>query len=320
MPNLPIHKDKEYLLAHPQSISQSAMEDYSSLLKNNTLENTLINSSIRNFNNVPKSTHRQLKVMDQINGVEHRYFVEPSYDLGFENSLGYVQWDDSSQQTQIDQNGYAYVKKLETKWVVEEGASDEYTNNPNQYQTEVVDSPGNIIRAPSKIHEFFSYKERDTSNEEFSNWAIGNKTRHQVTLESGATVTYVWFKFIEQPAMLSAQQNHPETYTDEYLQTLQEHIEKLHTSINSNSTPNPSEPVFINYRGAENPDNRDPHLAKIDPSQLVDAVPGFEIGYVPVVISSYHPEEYSRNGIGLESAPNAECNNEDWTDTYYPDI
>ena len=70
----------------------------------------------------------------------------------------------------------------------------------------------------------------------------------------------------------------------------------------------------------KNPDNRNPHLARIDPGQLVDAVGGFEIGYVPVVISSYHPEEYSRNGLGLETAPDTECYNEDWTDTYHPDI
>ena len=320
MPNLPIHKDKEYLIAHPQSISQSAMEDYSSALKNNTLENPLINSSNRRFNSATKSTHRQLKILDQVDGEEHRYFVEPSYDIGFENNLGHVQWDDSSRQDQIAQNGYAYVKKLDTKWQVEDGASDEYKNHPNQYNTELVSAPDTTIRAPSKTHEFFSYKERDTSNPEFENWDIGSRTRYETTLESGATVTYVWFKFIEQPAMLSAQQNHPETYTDEYLQTLQTHIEKLHTSINSNSTPNPSEPVFINYKGAENPDNRNPHLARIDPGQLVDAVGNFEIGYVPVVISSYHPEEYSRNGLGLETAPDTECYNEDWTDTYHPDI
>jgi hypothetical protein len=320
LPNLPIHKKREYLVAHPQNISQSAMENYSASIKNNTLEVTLINSSNKRFDSIYESSHNQLKITEQIDGEEHRYFVKPPYQMGFENNLGYVQWDEGSKQTQIDQNGYGYVRKLDAKWVVEEGASDEFKNHPNQYQTELVNSPDNIIRAPKKSYEFFSYKERDTSNEEFSNWAIGSKTRYQKDLQNGATVTYVWFKFIDQPAMLSAKQNHPETYTDEYLNNLQTYIEKFHTLINSNSKQNPSEPVFINYKGANNPDNKDPHLSKIDPGQLADAVSGFEIGYVPVVISVYHPEEYSENGIGLERAPHPDCNNADWTDTYHPDI
>jgi len=323
LPNLPIYKEREYLLAHPQNVSQSAMENYSASIKNNTLESTLINSSNKIFNGIYESTHNQLKISEQINGEEHRYMVKPSYQIGFEDNLGYVQWnfsDEATKQTQIDQNGYGYVRKLDAKWVVENGASDDYKNHPNQYQTKIVDAPDEIIRAPKKNHKFFSYKERDTSNEEFSNWAIGSKTRHQKTLQNGATVTYVWFKFIEQPAMLSAKQNHPETYTDEYLNNLQAYIERFHTLINSNSMQNPSEPVFINYRGANNPDNKDPHLSKIDAGQIADTVSEFEIGYVPVVISVYHPEEYSENGVDLENAPHSECSNADWTDTYHPDI
>jgi hypothetical protein len=323
LPNLPIYKEREYLVAHPQNVSQSAMENYSASIKNNTLEETLINSSNRIFNSIYESTHNQLKITEQIDGEEHRYMVVPSYQIGFEDNLGYVQWDfsdEATKQTQIDQNGYGYVRKLDAKWVVEDGASDDYKNHPNQYQTELVDAPDDIIRAPKKNYKFFSYKERDTSNEEFSNWEIGSRTRYEKTLQNGATVTYVWFKFIEQPAMLSAKQNHPETYTDEYLNNLQAYIERFHTLINSNSKQNPSEPVFINYKGANNPDNKDPHLSKIDAGQIADTVSGFEIGYVPLVISVYHPEEYSENGVGLESAPHSECNNADWTDTFHPDI
>jgi hypothetical protein len=323
LPNLPIYKEREYLVAHPQNVSQSAMENYSASIKNNTLEETLINSSNKTFESIYESTHNQLKITEQIDGEEHRYMVVPSYQIGFENNLGYVQWDfsdEATKQTQIDQNGYGYVRKLDAKWVVEDGASDDYKNHPNQYQTELVDAPDDIIRAPKKSHKFFSYKERDTSNEEFSNWEIGSRTRYEKTLQNGATVTYVWFKFIEQPAMLSAKQNHPETYTDEYLNNLQAYIERFHTLINSNSKQNPSKPVFINYKGANNPDNKDPHLSKIDAGQIADTVSGFEIGYVPLVISVYHPEEYSENGVGLESAPHSECNNADWTDTFHPDI
>jgi hypothetical protein len=130
----------------------------------------------------------------------------------------------------------------------------------------------------------------------------------------------VWFRYIEQPAIKTAQQNHPKTYTDEYLNSLQTHIETLHKEVNENSSVNPSNPIFINYRGSANPDNRDPNLVKIDPAQIAAPPKGFELGYVPVIISVYHPEEYSSNGIGLLQEPHGQCTNAEWTDTYYPDI
>jgi predicted nucleotidyltransferase len=55
-------------------------------------------------------------------------------------------------------------------------------------------------------------------------------------------------------------------------------------------------------------------------SSDIDVLVEFEIGYVPVVISVYHPEEYSENGVDIENAPHSECSNADWTDTYHPDI
>jgi hypothetical protein len=33
-----------------------------------------------------------------------------------------------------------------------------------------------------------------------------------------------------------------------------------------------------------------------------------------------HPEAVSDNGVGLESAPDVDCTNTTWTDTYYPDL
>ncbi len=323
IPHLPIQKEREYLIAHPQNVAQSAMEAYSESIKSNTLSNPLIDSTNKLYESVYESSHNQLKIVEDIGGEEHRYYIKPSYRIGFEDHLGYVQWDFSSETTknaQKNANGYAYVRKLNEKWQVEDGADQNYKNHPHQYQTELIEAPDSLIRAPKKNHKFFSYKERDTTNPEFANWNIGERTRYQKLLQNGATATYVWFKFIEQPAMLTAKQNHSETYTDEYLQSLQTYIENYHSSINKASGDNPSEPVVINYRGANNPDNEDPHLVKIDPGQLIDQPAGFEVGYVPIVISVYHPEAYSSNGIGLESAPHSECTNAKWTDTYHPDI
>ena len=120
--------------------------------------------------------------------------------------------------------------------------------------------------------------------------------------------------------MLTAKQNHAEAYTDEYLNLLQTYIENYHSLINKNSSRNPDAPVLINYQGADNPGGKNPHLAKLDSGRLADIPEGFEVGYVPVVISVYHPEKYSANGLGLESAPHSECTNAAWTDTYHPDI
>ena len=104
------------------------------------------------------------------------------------------------------------------------------------------------------------------------------------------------------------------------MDALQTHIEALHRLTNSSSRRSPGKPVFLNYRGAATPDNKDFHLAKIDPGQLVSSPEGFEVGYVPVVISVMHPEEVSNNGIGLQGEPDTPCSNTDWTDTYYPDF
>jgi len=326
--HLPIYKSREYLIQHPNNISQTTMENYSTALKNSSLSSTLIGSTVKSFTSVYKSTHNQLKLTENIKCLfcttnEHRFFIVPSYQIGFEDSLGYVDWDFSTPAKKLyaqQQNGYIYVKKLSEKWVVEEEASDDYKYHPNQYKTEIIDPPDSTVRVPNVTHQFFSYKERDTSHTDFGNWNISGKTKYTVTLQNGSVATYVWFKFIEQPAVLTAKQNHPETYTDAYLQTLQTYIEKLHTLINNNSVTNPTNPVFINYRGATNPDNKDPHLAQLDPVHLVQPSVGNEVGYVPIVISVYHAQEYSKNGTGLVTQPADDCTNAKWSDTYYPDF
>jgi hypothetical protein len=322
-PYLPNFKEREYLVQQPQSIEQVDMESYSSALKLNNLSETVIPTTVKNFESLYESTHNQLKIVENINGEEHLSMIVPSYQVGFDGALGYVDWDYSTAEkeaTQRSQNGYMYVRKLEDKWEVEDYASDEYKNHPNLYQTELIEAPDEVIRVPRVNHRFFNYKERDTSHPDFQNWDTSGKTRYQVELQNGSTATYVWYKYIEQPAVKTAQQNHPETYTDEYLNSLQTHIETLHTVVNENSTANPSDPVFINYRGSSTPDNQDPNLAKIDPAQIIAPPKGFEIGYVPVVISVYYAEEYSSNGIGLIQEPDSQCTNAEWTDTYFPDI
>ena len=80
---------------------------------------------------------------------------------------------------------------------------------------------------------------------------------------------YLWLGYIAayQPSIKTALQNHPETYKPAYLDALQTRIEALHRLTNSSSRRSPDEPVFLNYRGAATPDNKDFHPAKIDPGR-----------------------------------------------------
>ena len=320
---LPNSKDREYLIAHPQSISQSDIESYSLSLVGEKSSGTVIPATEKDFFRVNESTHNQLRIKEKINGEDHYWHIEPNYEIGYEGALGYVEWDNSTPELRTfneSQNGYVYVRKLNDNWVVEDNASDEYKNRPHLYQTELIDAPDDFVRVPRVDHRFFSYRERDTTNPDFKNWDVAGKKRYDVKLQNGSTATYVWFRFIDQPALKTARQNHPETYTDAYLELLQSHIEKIHIKINENSRVDPKNPVFINYRKSSNPDNKDPHLAKVDSGQLVVPPAGYEVGYVPVVISVYYAEEYSSNGNGLAMQAHEECTNDKWSDNYYPDI
>lgn len=84
-----------------------------------------------------------------------------------------------------------------------------------------------------------------------------------VDLEDGSTLTYYWYKFIDQPAVLAA--NLP----DGQRQLLQQRIELIHTHWGKTNEyiPNPS----IG------------NLARLDPGLMVNPPEGFEIGYVPIV-------------------------------------
>ncbi|MEL6413843.1 MAG: hypothetical protein AAFQ15_02750 [Pseudomonadota bacterium] len=323
MPSFPIEKEREYILAHPQNVSQAAMEEYSRLLTSGTLEQPLIQSTNLEFNKLYKSSHQNIKIYEQVGDEEYRYYVEPFFEIGYDGHLGFVDWDfTNKEQFPLMQasNGYAYVQKSPNKYEFGPEETDSYATHPNSYQTEIVAAPDTTIRAPKKSYQFLNYNERDTSHPDFANWDVTGKTRYETVLQSGATVTYVWFKFIEQPAVLSAAQNHPETYTEPYLRTLQTHIESLHQLVNQTSEPNPKDPKFINYRGAERPDGEDFNLAKIDPAQVITPPEGYEIGYVPVVISVHYPDEYSSNSKEPQLAPDEVCSNANWTDTFYPEI
>ena len=331
VPKLPDYKEKEYLVTHPQSISLSDMENYSTALKEGRLMDTLIQSSDRAYNAIYQSTHQQTKIYEDVDGARHKTIVQPPFTLAYDAVGGYVQWDHSTEEAKRSQhakNGFLYLRKTDDKWEGYPWDSDEIKADPHYYKSEIIDAPDDIIRVPQVNHRYYNAKERDATHPDFANWDTTGKTRYTRQLQNGATVTYVWFKFIEQPAMLSAQQNHPETYTPEYLATLQSYIEALHAAVNANSSENPTEPVFINYRGGDNPDNKDPNLAKLASAQLVTPEEGFEVGYVPIIISAYHAMDVGAdrwgsvnfNAQGLWRQPSQECSNDNWTDNFWHDL
>jgi len=81
-------------------------------------------------------------------------------------------------------------------------------------------------------------------------------------LGDGSTVTYYWYRFADQPAILNAD------LTDEERESLQTRVEKLHRNWKKDRDYLP--PPTIG------------ELADIDPALIVTPPPGLEAGYVPI--------------------------------------
>jgi hypothetical protein len=79
----------------------------------------------------------------------------------------------------------------------------------------------------------------------------------------GSVVTYYWYRFADQPALLNAD------LTDKERERLQKRVEKLHRNWKKDRDYLPP-PAFGK-------------LANIDPALIVTPPSGLEIGYVPIV-------------------------------------
>ena len=97
----------------------------------------------------------------------------------------------------------------------------------------------------------------------------------------GSKVTYYWYRFADQPALLNAD------LTDTERETLQERVEKIHATWKMDGDYLPAPKIG--------------QLADIDDALVVTPPPGFEIGYVPIatrqelsdVATSVDAEKYS---------------------------
>ncbi|MEM9609506.1 MAG: hypothetical protein AAGA99_18930 [Actinomycetota bacterium] len=83
-------------------------------------------------------------------------------------------------------------------------------------------------------------------------------------LGDGSTVTYAWYRFVDQPAMRYWE------FSDDELDVIQARVEAIHREW----TPERS------YLSG--PDVGE--LASLDPAVVVEPPPGFEVGYVPIVL------------------------------------
>lgn len=85
----------------------------------------------------------------------------------------------------------------------------------------------------------------------------------EAELGDGSVVTYYWYRFADQPALLNAD------LTAEEREALQKRVEMLHTSWTKDREYLPPPTVG--------------KLADLDPAVLVTPPKGLEIGYVPIV-------------------------------------
>ena len=84
----------------------------------------------------------------------------------------------------------------------------------------------------------------------------------QAHLGDGSVVTYYWYRFADQPALLNAD------LTDQEREAMQARVEKLHRNWKKDRDYLP--PPTIGK------------LADIDPALIVTPPPGLEAGYVPI--------------------------------------
>lgn len=95
----------------------------------------------------------------------------------------------------------------------------------------------------------------------------------EVKLGDGSTVTYAWYRFADQPALLNAD------LTDSEREALQKRVELLHAKWTKDKEYLP--PPTIGK------------LADLDPAVLVTPPKGLEVGYVPIVLRQARKAENS---------------------------
>lgn len=136
-------------------------------------------------------------------------------------------------------------------------------------QWQVMDSKQSVIEAPLAAHQFETPKEkpqepRTTPEDAASCWKAPGPVAgpFKARLGDGSVVTYFWYRFADQPAMLNAD------LTPEERDQVQQRVEKLHRAWTRDRDYLPPPDLGT--------------LADLDPALIVTPPKGLEAGYVPI--------------------------------------
>ena len=115
---------------------------------------------------------------------------------------------------------------------------------------------------------------------------------YKAELDDGSEIYYRWYKFRDQPTFQNLKIDYPEIYTEEYLDSLQNTIEMMHSewSVKQEFLPVP-----------KTLDNL--HLVELDHGLVVSPPQGYEKGWVPIVlevVGSYGVYETGISFLELE--------------------
>ncbi|MCL4194040.1 MAG: hypothetical protein KJZ87_20050, partial [Thermoguttaceae bacterium] len=145
------------------------------------------------------------------------------------------------------------------------------TTNEKQ-KTEWVPVPAAEVPAETGLAEFTFHRPNRSGTEAYvtpeeptSCWKKPGPAAgpFRVRLGDGSTVTYYWYRFADQPAMLNA------NLTDQEREAMQARVEKLHRQWTKDR----------DYLAPPKAGT----LADLDPAVLVTPPKGLEAGYVPIV-------------------------------------
>ena len=123
----------------------------------------------------------------------------------------------------------------------------------------------------------------DSNPGDYSCWECDSNpgcdaTIYEAVLDDGSKVKYRWYKFRYQPTFQELIADYPEIYTEEYLNDIQAKIEEMHKNWGSTQD-------FLDTPSSV--DNL--HLVELDNGLIVDAPPGKELGWVPIVLEVEMP-------------------------------
>lgn len=188
-------------------------------------------------------------------------------------------WKSFAKPVAIDDYTYGY------EWNYDVATKTESKNGPlvtlPQYfqLTEKDDKKSEWVVVPSKkvpsatgLTKYAFRRARDSKAEAYvtpdepnSSWKKPGPVAgpFKTKLGDGSVVTYYWYRFADQPALLNAE------LTDAEREALQKRVEKLHRAWTKDREYLP--PPTIGK------------LAELDPALLVNPPAGFEVGYVPIV-------------------------------------